>query len=390
MDKYVVIKNQSYGCKREPKFRKSGIVLAYILPIYVYLITEYIHFKDAGKLFSFIGENGGAVMFSLTALYGLYALLWLIFKRGFFASLTFLVICFSLGVANYYKFALRSENIYPWETFTQLGNLGALTDFVKIGFPIWYGLLLAVGVGALIILFISKTSLPVKVVPRFTLAILLVLLMSISVCTQGMAERTLKLYNMSVAQTANQDKNYNENGFVGGFLLNTLSMDMETPEEYSKNSIEKIMDKYDGERGKNFSSPDVIVVLSESFWNPKLLPGTTFSKNPTANFDEIASRENSVSGYMYQTAFAGGTVRTEYEVITGLSCDEIPAGAVPWQYVEEEIPTYATAFKNLGYSTTFLHTYTSDFYLRDKTYPLLGFDKTYFEDDLKKIGEVPQ
>ena len=337
-----------------------------------------------------MGENSGAVIFSLTALYGLYILLWLIFKRGFFASLTFLIVCFSLGVANYYKFALRSENIYPWETFTQLGNLGALSDFVKIGFPVWYGLLIALGIGALVVLFISKTSLPVKAVPRYTLASLLVLLMYISVCTQGMAEKTLKLYNMSVAQTANQDKNYNENGFVGGFLLNTLSMDTEVPEEYSKNSIKKIIDKYDGERGKNFSSPDIIVVLSESFWDPKLLPGTTFSKNPTANFDEIASRETAISGYMYQTAFAGGTVRTEFEVITGLSCDEIPAGAVPWQYVEEEIPTYASAFKKLGYNTTFLHTYTSDFYLREKTYPLLGFDKAYFEDDLADIKEVPK
>ncbi len=390
LDKYVIIKKQNYGYKKDTKFRILGIALAFILPIYVYLIMEYIHFKDAGKLFGFIGENGGAVIFSLMALYGLYAILWLIFKRGFFASLTFLVICFSLGVANYYKFALRSENIYPWETFTQIGNIGALTDFVKIGFPIWYGLLLSLGVGVLIILFISKTSLPVKALPRYILAVFLALVMYISVCTPNISERTLKFYNMSVAQTANQDKNFNENGFVGGFLLNALSMGTEVPEEYSQESIEKIMDKYDGEKGKNFSSPDVIVILSESFWDPKLLPGTTFSKNPTVNFDEIASRENSVSGYMYQTAFAGGTVRTEFEVITGLSCDEIPAGAVPWQYVEEEIPTYASAFKELGYTTTFLHTYTSDFYLRDKTYSKLGFDKTYFEDDLGKIGEVPQ
>ncbi|MBQ2890168.1 MAG: sulfatase-like hydrolase/transferase, partial [Clostridia bacterium] len=389
MDKYVIISKPNYGFRREKtKFRVLGIVLSLILPIYVYLLTEYFHFKSMGRLFDCIGENGGAVAFSLIALYGLYAVLYLIFKRGFLAGSAFSIVCLSLGVANYYKLALRSENIYPWETFTQIGNLGALSDFVKVGFPLWYSLLIALGIGMLVILFISKTSLPIKAVPRFILAGVIALSMYVSVCNQGMIERTLEFYNMSVAQTANQDKNHSENGFVGGFLLNMLTMDMEAPEEYSKNSIEKIMDKYDGERGKNFSSPDVIVVLSESFWNPKLLPETTFSKNPIANFDEIASRENAISGYMYQTAFAGGTVRTEFEVITGLSCDEIPAGAVPWQYVDEEIPTYASAFKKLGYNTAFLHTYTSDFYLREDTYPLLGFNKAYFEDDLADIKEV--
>ncbi len=391
LDKYVIISKQNYGFRRkETKFRILGIVLSSILPIYVYLLTEYFHFKSMGRLFDFIGENGGAVVFSLIALYGLYTVLYLIFKRGALAGSAFSVICLSLGVANYYKLALRSENIYPWETFTQIGNIGALSDFVKVGFPLWYSLLIALGVGMLVILFISKTALPIKAGPRFILAGVIALSMYVSVCNQWMIERTLETYNMSVAQTANQDKNHSENGFVGGFLLNMLTMDMEAPEEYSKESIKETMDKYDGEKGENFSSPDIIVVLSESFWDPKLLPGTTFSKNPIGNFDEIASRENAISGYMYQTAFAGGTVRTEFEVITGLSCDEIPAGAVPWQYVDEEIPTYASAFKKLGYSTTFLHTYTSDFYLREDTYPLLGFDKAYFEDDLEKINEVPR
>lgn len=391
LDKYVLIKKINYGFgQKRAKFHILGIILSFFLPIYVYLLIEYFQFKNMGRLFSFIGDNGGAVAFSLVALYGLYIFLYMIFKRGFLAGSLFGVICLSLGVANYYKLALRSENIYPWETFTQLGNIGALSDFVKIGFPLWYSLLIALGLGMLVILFISKTSLPIKIIPRFILAGVIALSMYISVCSQGMIERTLEIYNMSVAQTANQDKNHSENGFVGGFLLNMLTMDMEAPDEYSKKNIEKIIDKYDGERGKDFFSPDIIVVLSESFWDPKLLPETTFSKNPLGNFDEIASRENAISGYMYQTAFAGGTVRTEFEVITGLSCDEIPAGAVPWQYVDEEIPTYASAFKKIGYNTTFLHTYTSDFYLREDTYPLLGFDKAYFEDDLEKIGEVPR
>ena len=129
-------------------------------------------------------------------------------------------------------------------------------------------------------------------------------------------------------------------------------------------------------------------MLSESFWDPKLLPQTQFSENPTANFEEISKRENARPGYMYQTAFGGGTVRTEFEVLTGLTSDLLPAGTVPWQFVHKDIPTFVQDYQDIGYRTVFLHTYLPTFYSREKTYPQLGFDELYFQDELTAISDV--
>jgi len=161
------------------------------------------------------------------------------------------------------------------------------------------------------------------------------------------------------------------------------------PENYSFTTIENIMAEFEGkEADDEFSSPDIILILSESFWDPKNLPGTVFSQNPTANFDEIITREGSISGMMYQTAFGGGTVRPEFEILTGLTTDYLPSGSVPWQYVTRDTPSFVTIYKELGYHTTALHPYMSSFYLRDNSYPLIGFDDLYFSDELTAIEEV--
>jgi len=367
----------------------TGMIINFLVPLYLWWTMEYMFFGDASSVLSFlVGDTGSAGMFSLLTIYTWFIILWLIVKNGVVVSLLMMTGGYALSISSYFKYALTGDYVYPWDLIHSTGNLKELAGFVRIKIPVEYLLYLLGGMVIIIGLFLLRPKIRLKIIPRISIAGLLILLTFSGIRTPEKIAQTLGKFDMSVLSTSNQETNHLVNGFSGAFIVNLYSMKTAEPEGYSKETINEIMAKYKGEKVKDFNSPDVIVILSESFWDPKLLPNTVFSQNPVANFEEISERENAVSGYMYQTSFGGGTVRTEFEVLTGLSTDYIPVGAVPWQYVTEEIPTFASIYKDIGYETIFLHTFNSSFYLRNETYPRLGFDEIYFIDELKKIKSI--
>ncbi len=370
-------------------FYVLGLVITLLSPIYMYFAAEYIYRGSAEECFSFFAARSGAALFSCFILIGIFLIFWLIFKKGFAASFVFTLLMSALVVANYFKHSLTSDFVYPWDLLNQTGNIRSLTDFLTVPFPAKYILVLSVGFMLPVFSFLLRGEIPLRFLPRLLAALMVALVYFLPLASPERIADSLNRFDMTLNSTAEQETNHITNGFVGGFIVNCLSMNVKEPENYSKETVEEIMSKYSGAEEEDFKKPDIIVVLSESFWDVRLLPDTTFSKNPLENYDKICAREGAVSGYMYQTAFGGGTVRTEFEVLTGLSSEVLPVGCVPWQYIGKDTPTYASNYKKIGYRTVFMHTYIPTFYLRDKTYPYLGFDEIYFSEDLTKIDEIP-
>lgn len=382
---------QKETIKKDFNINLNGIgnVLAAIIPVYFFIILEYIHFSSFANMAVFIKKYPGSAAFSLLTLYGIYAILYLILKRAFLPTFIMTLLCSLLAVSNYFKHTLTGEFIYPWDLVNQTGNVAELAGFVKIGLPPGTILTIAAGILLTAVLFFAHTRLKLSARCRFLTAAAVAAAMFVSVCTPGQTARTLSVFNMSLNDISNQEMNHSAHGFTGGFLVNLLSMNVPAPSGYSNDTIKSIIAPYSGEKaGESFSEPDIIVILSESFWNPKLFPETEFSQNPTENFDSIAKRENARSGYMYETTYGGGTVKTEFDVITGLTIDQLPAGSVPWQYITKDIVSYPSHYRNLGYRTVFLHTYEPTFYMRNKAYPYVGFDEMYFQDELTAIEDV--
>lgn len=366
-----------------------GIIFSALLPVYFFIILEYIHFGSFSRIGIFLTTYRGPAVFSVLTLYGIYIVLWLVFKRGFWSALIMTVICSLLAVSNYFKHTLTGDFVYPWDLLNQTGNIGELVGFVKIGLPL--GSMMIIIVGFLLVAgsYFLSPKIRFRARWRFLISAVIIAVMYLSVCTPAQITRTLGLYNMSITNTSNQEMNHAAHGFTGGFLVNFLSMNVPEPENYSKDTIDSILAPYTkNPASEGFSEPDIIVILSESFWDPKLLPETSFSKNPTSNYDSILKRKNALSGYLYQTSYGGGTVRTEFDVITGLTIDQLPAGSVPWQYVTDNIPSYPSHYRDIGYRTVFMHTYEPSFYMRKRAYPFIGFDELYFQDDLTAIDSV--
>ncbi len=367
-----------------------GIILTLLLPLYMNFVMELIHSGSVRGVLDYVKFYHGSAIFSTLMLYGVFALLWLIFKKGFLSSFVFVLLCAALSVTNYFKHTLTGDFVYPWDLVNQTGNLKELTEFVKMGLPPKFLLSIIIGFMFPIGSFFLKSDIPLKALSRLPIAALILILAFFSFNTPEQIDKTLAKFNMTINSTAAQETNHIVNGFSGGFMVNCLTMNVAEPKDYSNEKIDNIMAKYPPRAAtEGFSSPDIILILSESFWDVRQLPNTTFSENPLKNFDEICQRDNCYSGDMYQTAFGGGTVRTEFEVLTGLTTDPLPVGAVPWQYISKDTPTFASHYKNSGYRTVFMHTFGSAFYMRKQTYPYLGFDEIYFAEDLLEFEEIP-
>ena len=119
--------------------------------------------------------------------------------------------------------------------------------------------------------------------------------------------------------------------------------------------------------------PDIVVVQSESFFDPSIMRGFEHS-NLTPNLRRLAA--HGVSGKLHVPTFGGGTIRTEFEVLTGLSLRYFNDVHFPYlQVTDKLVPSLVRTLKEHGYATMALHGNDPAFWNRASAFKALGFDR---------------
>ena len=179
-----------------------------------------------------------------------------------------------------------------------------------------------------------------------------------------------------------QKENYTFNGFTLAFALNLPMANVPTPPAYSARAIGDIP----GFPAASVPAdkPDIIIVMSEFFWDPTKLPGVTITPDPIPTTRELRS------GSMFSPEFGGMTANIEFEALTGFSNAFLPYGSIPYQqYVRRPLPSLATFLRDEGYVTKALHPFGPWFWNREAVYKAFGFDRFLSEErlpPLKKRG----
>lgn len=174
-----------------------------------------------------------------------------------------------------------------------------------------------------------------------------------------------------------QKENYASNGFAIAFALNVPMATVKAPPSYEDKVLDSITAS--GVMGVTMPKdrPDIIVVMSESFWDPTLLPGTRITPDPLVNVRAVRS------GSMFSPEFGGMTANVEFEALTGFSNAFLPYGSIPYQqYVRGPMPSLATFFRSEGYETTAIHPFEGWFWNRENVYGAFGFDRFYSVENL--------
>lgn len=119
--------------------------------------------------------------------------------------------------------------------------------------------------------------------------------------------------------------------------------------------------------------PDIVVVQSESFFDASRLNGVAPTK-VLANFRHLAAQGR--SGDLHVPTFGGGTIRTEFEVLTGVPLAVFPAIDYPYfDLLDAPAPGLARDLTARGYRTLALHPNDAGFWNRGVALARLGFER---------------
>src|SRR5690606_22142584 len=128
--------------------------------------------------------------------------------------------------------------------------------------------------------------------------------------------------------------------------------------------------------------PDVIVIMSESLWDPTKLENIRFSSDPMP-----VIRQNQ-TGSIFSPEFGGMTANVEFEALTGFSNAFLPYGSIPYQqYIRGPVPSLATFFGQHGYNSVAIHPFEGWFWNRTSVYEDLGFETFLSQEYLPPLDK---
>ena len=123
----------------------------------------------------------------------------------------------------------------------------------------------------------------------------------------------------------------------------------------------------------NTAMPDIVVIQSESFFDPGIMRGYEHA-NLTPNLTRLAAE--GMSGPLHVPTFGGGTIRTEFEVLTGLSLRYFSNMQFPYlQLNNKVVPSMVRVLRAHGYETVAIHGNDPTFWNRNTAFKALGFDR---------------
>ena len=383
MDKIISFFRRLHACR---PLRILAWIALPLFPLLCLLIMELMNFGGhPSYVLRFMQNFPGAVVFATLVVALIFTVLLLLCRRVWIAAGIFGLISLVCSYVNYTKTALNGDHFMP-QDILMLSNAGELSSFISGALPRAFLLLAAVLFVWVIALAILGTALPLGWKVRLPAALALLLCAWLPCSNIDKADVLLGKFGMSVFDSALQSSNYNANGFVGAFTVNLLSMNVQEPEGYSQELVEGYLTDYPATPPREDAQPfDVIVILSESFFDARTLEGVSYSKNPLPNYDRLLSRKNCYSGRFYSTAIGGGTVRPEFGVLTGLTTDYVPSIPTPYRYISQPIPTYVSNYRDAGYRTIALHPYNKKFYSRDAAYGHIGFQSFYGQEEISQM-----
>lgn len=398
----VIHENESGETENKPQrkrrfFQKKPVrIAAYIslviYPFFCWLLMELMNHvallnsETEGEtfrlFFEWINTAFLQVLFGLIVVYIAFLFIYALVKKAWLGALLFFIVTFVFGFVDYMKLLMHGDPFMPMD-ISFLGQANELASYVTMTPPWFFFVAVVMAVLWILFLFAAKPDCPGKAWLRYPILCILLVLGGFFISDTRSVEKTLDAFDLSVDEYGFlQRLNYQYNGFVCGFTMNSLSLKVASPRDYSVETMETISEPYSFTPSTASEPFDVFVVLSEGFFDIRQLEGLTFSENPLKNYDDIRSRENCLYGTMYSCALGGGTVYPEFHVLSGLTSMGLPYGASPYNYIRQDVETYITNYQNAGYRTTALHLYDTSFYQRNVAYEYIGFDEFIGVDEM--------
>ena len=357
----------------------------HLLPLFlvghVVLGVCLLEIAAGNTLMTLIGKR---LFYNCIFCFFLFAVLAVFLWRGGWLLRTGTVLCFVIGVAEYYVLEFRGSPLHPADLLS-IGTAGEVSSAYKFDLPI------SMCAAFFLMLTVFAVEHKIRFV-RYTGKQRIVWLCVLAVLTAGGFGYLQSQPILSTGKNGgffwNLTSSYEKYGYFLATYIYENYQNVEKPEGYSAEAVEQLMTELIQEQTeKSGQLPNIIAIMNESFTDFASVGGIQTSKPLLPFIDSL--QENTVKGNLYVPVFGGGTANTEFEFLTGSTMRFLPTGSTPYQaYVKRELPSLASYLKQYGYETLACHFASGSNWNRDQVYPLLGFDTFLTDTDVGELEEI--
>lgn len=357
----------------------------HLLPLFlvghVVLGVCLLEIAAGNTLMTLIGKR---LFYNCIFCFFLFAVLAVFLWRGGWLLRTGTVLCFVIGVAEYYVLEFRGSPLHPADLLST-GTAGEVSSAYKFDLPI------SMCAAFFLMLTVFAVEHKIRFV-RYTGKQRIVWLCVLAVLTAGGFGYLQSQPILSTGKNGgffwNLTSSYEKYGYFLATYIYENYQNVEKPEGYSAEAVEQLMTELIQEQTeKSGQLPNIIAIMNESFTDFASVGGIQTSKPLLPFIDSL--QENTVKGNLYVPVFGGGTANTEFEFLTGSTMQFLPTGSTPYQaYVKRELPSLASYLKQYGYETLACHFASGSNWNRDQVYPLLGFDTFLTDTDVGELEEI--
>lgn len=187
-------------------------------------------------------------------------------------------------------------------------------------------------------------------------------------------------------------ENRNVHGLTLSLWRDAFPQPKTPPEGYSEAYMQEVLDRIDRllaeEQPRPETRPNILFILSESFYDLNRLPELRYGGDPLENFHAL--EKESISGTFHSHYLGYGTGYIEMSMLYGVDHMDLPPGTnicFMDDGVYERFDALAEQYtKSRGYTAEMLHAFDNSLYNRTVTYPLMGFDRLLFSEDVQSLG----
>ena len=359
------------------------------------IIMQVIYFfPNLDVTMTWIAHHVNLMFLASTIILGVSVLFFCFFNNLILAISLSSLVMLIVAIANYYKMLVVGEPIYPSD-LSMISNIDEIIGYVKnlLSPTLIIGLIVVIAL-LVVLSFICRKGFKLTMKLRVIFfAIFIAYLASIFYYEKSPLK---PLVNSTVYFTKwNQLNNYQQNGFLFGFITNLQNDLMIKNDHYTEANLQEIMDYYTkkaedyNESADLSQQPNIITIVSESLSDPTVFNQLTFSEDPLPNLRQYL--ETYSSGHFLSPFKGNRTANVEFEYLVGFTNSLLLEGTIPFQQAlssKPEIPSFISFMDQLGYTSVAIHPNNAAFYKRSQVYPALGFDEFLSIDKMKHLDYI--
>lgn len=359
-----------------------------ILGAWLVFLMEFLSRTSARDTMQWTYQHIPAFLLNTLLLTGLLLFFSAVTGRTRWAYWIVFVLAFTLSLISGVKLKILGVPLLPWD-FVLTGETQDMTQYLNniMNVSTITGVIIYIAASIGLLYFVPGLTQKVKGKERFAYALAALLFVAfVYYQPKAMMQGVFGVEE----KTWNQKENILSNGLLLSSLLNLDHMNVGKVAGYDEDSIAAIVNRPAGavKAGEPNVKPNIIVVLSESFWDPTIIPSIKFSRDPIPGFHKLA--EKFPSGWLLSPQYGGGTANVEFEVLTGNTMRFLPQGSVAYnQFINHEVDSLASIAARQGYTSTAISPFHNWYFNSRKVYEYLGFSKFISIEFFNPVYEGP-